>query len=243
MPKSKRSKIFHLTKTKKKGKTVKEKLVTEMHDAADKFKHCYVFKCVNMRNNGLKMLRNRWKDSSVFMGKNKVMALALGKSIESEHKDGLHQVAKMVQGPCGVLFTNMEPDTVKEHLSEVREIHFARSGFVATEDFALEEGEINMPFSMETQLRKYGLTTSLKEGKILLSTHTQVCKIGDQLTPEQCKLLELFGVKMAEFRMYASCHWEAENGSFEEYPTPDFAIENVGVAVSADGFQGEWMTD
>lgn len=239
MPKSKRSKVFHLTKTKKKGKTIKEKLVTEMHDAANIFKHCYVFKCVNMRNNGLKMLRNKWKDSRVFMGKNKVMALALGKSIESEHKDGLHQVAKMVQGPCGVLFTNMDADTVKGHLAEIHEVHFARSGFVATEDFSLPEGVINMPFSMETQLRKYGLSTSLKEGKILLAADTQVCRIGDQLTPEQCKLLELFDVKMAEFRMYAVCHWEADSGSFEEYPTPDFAIAIQGTAASADG----WMSD
>lgn len=225
MPKSKRAKVYNLTKTKKKGKTVKNKLVEEIRKAADEYERCFVFSSVNMRNNGLKALRNAWKDSRVFMGKNKVMALALGKSPESEHRDGLCQVAKMITGKCGIVFTNDSVAKIKKDLASVDEIHYARSGFVATEAFGLPEGVIDMPFSMETQLRKNGLHTILKEGKILLGVDTQICNIGDTLTPEQCKLLEMFQVKMAHFRMYPVCVWEASEGSFEEFPIPDFAFE------------------
>lgn len=247
MPKSKRAKVVNLTKTKKKGKSIKNKLVVEIRNAADEYERCVIFSSVNMRNNGLKTLRNKWKGSRVFMGKNKVMALALGKTPETEHKDGLSQVAKNVTGHCGILFTNQDLDSIKTDLAAVNELHFARSGFVATERFNLPEGIIDMPFSMETTLRKYGLHTSLKDGKIILGVDTDVCKPGDILTPEQCKLLELFQVKMARFRMFPECAWEATDGSFQEFPLPDFALK-VKAGGSKEGAvmdddDGEWISD
>lgn len=54
-------------------------------------------------------------------------------------------------------------------------------------------------------------------GVIQLLADTQVCKKGDTLTPEQCRILELFDIKMAEFRIAVDCVWE--NGEFERLAT------------------------
>jgi mRNA turnover protein 4 len=46
--------------------------------------------------------------------------------------------------------------------------------------------------TMEPQLRKLGLHTSLKKGVIHLDTDFDVCKKGDKLNPEQARLLVNF---------------------------------------------------
>lgn len=45
-----------------------------------------------MRNTKLKDLRNEWKDSRFFFGKNKVMAVALGRTKTDEVEDQLNLV-------------------------------------------------------------------------------------------------------------------------------------------------------
>lgn len=45
-----------------------------------------------MRNTKLKDLRNDWKDSRFFFGKNKVMAVALGRTKSDEVEDQLNLV-------------------------------------------------------------------------------------------------------------------------------------------------------
>jgi len=41
-----------------------------------------------------------------FFGKNKVMALALGRSRSDEFRPGLRKIARQLQGQTGLLFTN-----------------------------------------------------------------------------------------------------------------------------------------
>lgn len=48
-----------------------------------------------MRNTFLKEIRNDFKDSRFFYGKNRVMAKGLGTSPETEYKEGLSGIAKV----------------------------------------------------------------------------------------------------------------------------------------------------
>lgn len=63
MPKSKRARIVHLSKTEKKGKELSEKLFSGVRDAADEYQHIFVFAVDNMRNNYLKEVRSEFADS------------------------------------------------------------------------------------------------------------------------------------------------------------------------------------
>ena len=69
---------------------------------------------------------------------------------------------------------------------------------------------------MEPHLRKLGLPTRLHGGVVEVLQETVVCRAGDVLTPEQCKLLQLFGVKMATFKVQLIAAWQAETGEVEE---------------------------
>jgi len=83
-----------MTQAKKKGREGKESLVEQIRESVDSFPHVYVFAIENVRNSLLKDIRTEQKDSSrFFMGKNKVMALALGTSSETEYRDNLHKIS------------------------------------------------------------------------------------------------------------------------------------------------------
>jgi hypothetical protein len=63
MPKSKRAKVVHLSKTEKKGKELSLKTFAKVQEAADNFQYIFVFAVENMRNSYLKAIRAEFSDS------------------------------------------------------------------------------------------------------------------------------------------------------------------------------------
>jgi mRNA turnover protein 4 len=190
MPKSKRDKKVSLTKTAKKGLELKQNLIEELRKCVDTYKHLFIFSMANMRNSKLKDIRNAWKHSWMFFGKNKVMMVALGRSPSDEYKDNLHQVSKKLRGEVGLLFTNRTKEEVNEWFTKYTEMDFARAGNKATFTVSLDPGPLEQfPHSMEPQLRQLGLPIALKRGVVTLWSDYEVCKEGDVLTPEQARVL------------------------------------------------------
>ncbi|XP_053545825.1 mRNA turnover protein 4 homolog [Bombina bombina] len=217
MPKSKRDKKVSLTKTAKKGLEVKQNLIEELRKCVDTYNYLFVLSVENMRNNKLKDVRNAWKHSRLFFGKNKVMMVALGKGPCDEYKDNLHKLSKSLKGEVGLLFTNRTEEEVKEWFDQFKETDFARAGNKATYDVVLDAGPLEQfPHSMEPQLRQLGLPTALKKGVITLLSDYEVCKDGSVLTPEQARILKLFGYQMAEFKVSIKSLWSAETGEFKK---------------------------
>jgi len=218
MPKSKRDKKISLTRTKKKGLESKQNLVEEMRKCVDDYARIFVFSVEHMRNNKLKDVRMQWRHSRFFLGKNKVMGLALGRSVEEEVADNLHKVTQSLSGQRGLLFTNQTKEEVLEYFDKLSESDYARSGDIATETVALKQGLLEQfPHSIEPQLRKLGLPTKLERGvPALLVDHT-VCQEGEMLSPEQARILKLLGNEMAAFRLVMQCFWTRHDGSFEDF--------------------------
>lgn len=95
-----------LTKTSKKGLELKQQIVQDVRSCAEKYKNIILFSVENMRNNKLKDLRVEWRGSRLFFGKNKIVALALGTTKESEIAEGICKLSSNLQGQCGLFFTN-----------------------------------------------------------------------------------------------------------------------------------------
>lgn len=99
MPRSQRNQKVSLTQTGKKGRELKQGIVSEVRKCVDEYPSVYVFSFVNLRSKLLKEVRTDFrKDSRFFMGKNKVMILALGKSQQDEYQDNLREVSKRLKG-------------------------------------------------------------------------------------------------------------------------------------------------
>ncbi|XP_030026825.2 mRNA turnover protein 4 homolog [Manduca sexta] len=221
MPKSKRDKKVSLTKTNKKGLQLKQKIIEEIRNSLSKYEHIFLFTIDNMRNAKLKDLRNEWKDSRFFFGKNKVMALALGKTKSDEVEDQLNLLSKKLKGQCGLLMTNRDVPEVLNWFKNFSESEYARAGFVATKDVVLPQGPLkDFSHTIEPHLRRLGLPTSLDRGIIHLIKEYQVCKKGTALTPEQASTLKLLGIQMADFKVVIKCHWTKGKGYHKDLEVP-----------------------
>eukprot|EP01137_Pigoraptor_chileana_P007624 Opistho-2@53448 len=218
MPKSKRNRVVAMTRAARKGRGAKETLVEDIQSSVETYTWVYVFSVRNMRNSKLKDVREQWKDSRFFLGKNKVMAVALGRTPEDEHAPNLHKLSERVVGNVGLLFTNRSRDEVKEWFTSFSEVDFARSGAKATETVTLEKGPMQFPHSMEPHLRALGLPTQLKNGVVSLLQDFQVCKPGDTLTPDQAKILKLLQMPLAVFQIELEAVWSG--GEFESLKEP-----------------------
>ncbi|XP_068626797.1 mRNA turnover protein 4 homolog [Battus philenor] len=221
MPKSKRDKKVSLTKTNKKGLLLKQKIIEEIRNSLSKYEHVFLFTVDNMRNTKLKDLRSEWKDSRFFFGKNKVMAVALGRTKSDEVEDQLNLLSKKLKGQCGLLMTNRDVVDVLQWFKEYRAAEYARAGFVATEDVILPQGPLeDFSHTIEPHLRRLGLPTSLERGVIHLIKEYQVCKKGAILTPEQASILKLLGNQMAKFKLAIKCHWTKGKGFHKDLDVP-----------------------
>mmetsp|Transcript_92271 Transcript_92271/g.192979 ORF Transcript_92271/g.192979 Transcript_92271/m.192979 type:complete len:225 (-) Transcript_92271:88-762(-) len=216
MPKNKRNKVVNLTKTKKRTREQKSDLIEEIRDAAEKHKRAFVITIENERNAFMQEVRKMLRPGRLICAKNTVMQLALGMSPESECQDGIHKVAKRLEGQCAVLFSDEEPASVQRKLAEYRPMDFARAGSAAMQTVVLPRGVdalAMMPHSIEAHLRQLGMPTRLIEGKIhLLGDHT-VCTAGKELTSDQAQVLRLLGNKQAQFAMDVDAHW-TKGGAF-----------------------------
>ncbi|XP_043284138.1 mRNA turnover protein 4 homolog [Venturia canescens] len=202
MPKSKRDKKISLTKTSKKGKALKDHIINDIKVCADKYERIFLFSVRNMRNNKLKGIREEWNDSRFFFAKNKIMALGLGRKPEEEVVDGIHKLSLALKGQCGLLFTNRSKSKVLEWMNQYEEEDYARSGFVVKETIVLPEGPLpDFSHSIEPHLRQLGMPTALQKGVVTLIKDYEVCKKGHQLTPEQARILKLFGRQLAAFKL------------------------------------------
>ncbi|KAG5625531.1 hypothetical protein H5410_010749 [Solanum commersonii] len=213
MPKSKRNRAVTLSKTKKKGKEHKENIVNSIRECAEKYSSAYVFSFENMRNLKFKEFRDQLK---FFLGSNKVMQVALGRSDSDEIRPGLHKISKLVRGDSGLCFTNLSKEEVQRLFNEYEEHDFARTGTTATEKVELQEGPLDQfTHEMEPFLRKQGMPVRLNRGVVELVSDFVVCEEGRPLSPEAARILRLLGKKMATFRLHLLCRWSPDE--FEIY--------------------------
>ena len=156
--------------------------------------------------------------SRIFLGKNKLLQVALGRTPEDEYSDNLRQVSKLISGgSVGLLFSSRARTEVEEYFENFVEPDFARAGFEAPRIISVENSMLeNFPVSMVEQLRKLGLPTQVDNGKVVLMdgrNEFRICKEGETLSAEKCKLLVQFGKKISEFRVRLVCRWSG--GEFE----------------------------
>jgi mRNA turnover protein 4 len=196
-----------LTKTNKKGLENKQKVIEDIMGCAEEYPNVFLFSVDNMRNSTLKYIRNEWKDSRFFFGKNAIMRLGLK---QAELDDDL---CEAMEGQRGLLFTKHDKDTVVDWFKDYSAEEFARSGFKATETVTLQEGPLEgFSHAIEPHLRKLGMPTKLDRGIVTLINEYTVCEKNQMLTPEQAKILKLMNRPLATFRVNIECCVTKEDG-------------------------------
>ncbi|KAL8833328.1 MAG: hypothetical protein Q9170_004317 [Blastenia crenularia] len=229
MPKSKRAKVVHLTKTQKKGKELTIRLYAKIRECIPQYPYIYVFSVENMRNNYLKGVRTELaSDSRIFFGKTRVMAKALGDTPSTEPYPSTSLLSAHLTGPCGLIFSNRDPPSILSYISAFHPLSYARAGTLSTRSFTLPAGtlytragevpdseDVPLAHSIEPTLRKLGVPSKLVKGRIELDEPFEVCKEGEVLGSGQTTLLKMFGVAMAEFGVDMRAWWVKETGEVQ----------------------------
>uniref|UniRef100_A0A7S2P878 Ribosome assembly factor mrt4 n=1 Tax=Leptocylindrus danicus TaxID=163516 RepID=A0A7S2P878_9STRA len=223
MPRSKRAKVIALTQTQKKTREHKSDFVQTVREKVEEHESVYVFSYENMRSNKFKNIRmdfSKGEDSSrIFLGKNKLLQMALGKTPEDEFRDNLRHVSKLISGSVGLLITSRNDKEVKNYFNNFAEEDFARAGNIADREVKVTSDMLTVhPVNQVEPFRKLGLPVDVNNGKMVLiggQTEFVLCKEGDVLSAEVCKLLVHFGLKLAEFRTTLLCRW-SNDGTFEQ---------------------------
>ena len=212
-----------LTQTDKRAtRDHKSKYIQEVRDAIDAHEHIFLFSYENMRSNKFKNVRLHFRNenSRMFLGKNKLLQIALGRTAEEEYADNLQHMAKRIHGgSVGLLFTSQSPQQVEEYFAQLAEPDFARAGAMAEREVTITNADLtSFPVSMMEQFRKAGMPVEIQVGKIILRDGLEswrICKEGQTLSADQCKLLVHFGKQLATFKVELVCRWT--NGDLEEY--------------------------
>ena len=215
MPRSRRDRTVALTQTKKKESSAKDQLVDKIRTTVDSHKSLFVLGFEGLRSSHLQTIRVEFRDSRLFLGKNKVTQLALGKSAEEEYQDNLQHVAKLVSGSVGLLATDRSREEVERWFEDFEVDDYAKAGFVAQTDLRVEPGPLTQfEVSMCATLRKLGLPIQVKNGKLELLDDFVLSKRGKGLSVEQAKVLVHFGIKLVKFKVKLMACWS--EGSFTE---------------------------
>jgi mRNA turnover protein 4 len=212
-----------LTQTAKKTRDHKSSYIQEVREAIGKHEKIYLFSYENMRSNKFKNVRLHFRDgdgseeksSRIFLGKNKLLQIALGRSPEEEFSDNLCQVAKRISGSVGLLLTSQDSQEVEDYFASLQEDDFARAGSVSPQKVCVTNDMVEMhPVSMMEHFRKLGLPVEIQTGKIALVGGDYVlCREGGTLSAEACKALVHFGIKLSEFKVELVCRWK-NDGDF-----------------------------
>jgi len=211
-----------LTQTQKKTREHKSDYIQLVREFIEQHKAIYVYSYENMRTNKFKNVRMDFKtdDSRLFLGKNKLLQLALGRTPEDEFRVNLRQVSKFITGYVGLLITSRDDNAVRSYFDKLSEEEFARFGNIASKTAVVTSEQVSFhPVGQVELFRKLGLPVDVNNGKLVLiggQKEYVICKKGDELTAEQCKLLTHFDIKLAEFKLDLLCRW-TEDGSFEEF--------------------------
>lgn len=163
MPKTKRARLVHLTKTGKKNQNdAKEELITSFSSALKNHTHLILFQIKNMRSNFFHQLRQQLKEecdveeqvtnsdcnediltsscskARIFFGKNRVLDFVLKRDLSETSER--NKFCDLLKAQVAVVATSA-PEKVKNILSFTGERDFSRAGCIATMDVVLPAGK------------------------------------------------------------------------------------------------------
>lgn len=95
MPRSKRNKVVSLTKVNSKGRELKITMVETLRASIDEYCNLFHLKFENLRSSRMRNIRMDWKESRLFLGKNSIAKIALGRTEEEEYKENLHIISQV----------------------------------------------------------------------------------------------------------------------------------------------------
>lgn len=123
MPRSKRARVVHTSKTKKQTKQEKEKKIESLRNNVEKSKYVYLLSYDSVKTSPLQEIRKSLTDSQIYLGKNTLAQVALGTSPQNEIRDGISNLSNKLKGKRALLLSIHPKSVILKQLAEAEESH------------------------------------------------------------------------------------------------------------------------
>merc|ERR1711862_628061 len=100
--------------------------------------------------------------SRLFLGKNKLIQIALGRTIEDEHDLNLHEVSKYITGSIGLLCTSKSKTDIEHDFARVGQYPISQNIIITNQDIK------KFQTTMVDLFRKLGLPVEVNNGILKL---------------------------------------------------------------------------
>ncbi|CAD52796.1 hypothetical protein PFUGPA_02728 [Plasmodium falciparum Palo Alto/Uganda] len=212
MPKSKRNVKISLTKVKKKvnKKEMKDLKLLEIKKMIQiPNVYVYVLDIRTYSNNNLKVAIEHFKpNGKFFIGKNKLMKLALGINENNEVKPNMSKISELLIGNRILLITKDGPLSVLKFFNEFQPEEYIKHGNISPQDITLKCGEVlNVPVSMQKDLQKRKLNFDIVDQKIILKENKVLAEKDKLISLENSKILRMLNMKIAFFDITVLGYW------------------------------------
>ncbi|CDO66455.1 ribosome biogenesis protein MRT4, putative [Plasmodium reichenowi] len=212
MPKSKRNVKISLTKVKKKvnKKEMKDLKLLEIKKMIQiPNVYVYVLDIRTYSNNNLKVAIEHFKpNGKFFIGKNKLMKLALGINENNEVKPNMSKISELLIGNRILLITKDGPLSVLKFFNEFQPEEYIKHGNISPQDITLKCGEVlNVPVSMQKDLQKRKLNFDIVDQKIILKENKVLAEKDKLISLENSKILRMLNMKIAFFDIAVLGYW------------------------------------
>lgn len=121
MPRSKRARLVHTSKTKKQTKQQRVEKVDALRNLLQEAKYVYVLAYDDLATANLQQVRRLCQGSKFFFGKNTLAQLALGRTPQEEVRDGICHLSKRLKGKKALLVSHQPKSVIQKQLAEAEE--------------------------------------------------------------------------------------------------------------------------
>ncbi|EAQ91289.1 hypothetical protein CHGG_03224 [Chaetomium globosum CBS 148.51] len=206
MPKSKRSKVFHLTQVTKKTREQKDKLFSNIRD----------------------IFFGKTKLTARALGTTPEDAQADGIDQLTRYLAGSVGLLFTNRAPAAIqsYFASLtHVDFARAGTVASRTVTVPPGLVYSTGGEVPAEHDVPVAHTLEPELRRLGMPTRMVKGKVCLGGDESgegsaegytICREGEVLDSRQTRLLKLFSVCMSEFRVGLLAYWSAASGEVTE---------------------------
>jgi len=134
--------------------------------------------------------------AEVLMGKNTMIRTALRRRIEETGDEGLKNLAEVIRGNIGFVFTQPgQTDVVRQVLKEHVVPAMAKSGVIAPVSVSLPSGPTGLDPAQTSFFQALNIATKIVKGQIELTTQVEIVTAGEAVSSSAQVLLNKLNIK------------------------------------------------
>ncbi len=122
-------------------------------------------------------------------------------AIEKVGKDfqGLEEIINYLEGPCALVFTDMNPFKLWRLLDENKTNAPAKVGMESPEDIVIPKGDTEFsPGPVISELQQAGVKARIQAGKVVVTEDSKIVEEGEPISEEVAGVLSRFGIEPRE---------------------------------------------